>query len=47
MAEQAGHFLANDSLRERIQYAGYQRALKDHSLDERAKTVISHMKKLM
>ncbi len=47
MAEQVGHFLANDSLRERIQYAGYQRALKDHSLDERAKTVIGHMKKLM
>lgn len=47
MAAQVSHYLANESDRERIQTAGYRRALKDHSLDERAKAVISHMNKLL
>ena len=47
LAKQVKFFLENDILREQIQSAGYQRALKDHSLDERAKTVISLMNKLL
>jgi len=39
MARQVAYFLANDKLRGEIQEAGYQRAIKDHSLDARAKTV--------
>lgn len=46
MAAKVAHYLVNESDRERIQFAGYQRALKDHSLDERAKVVIRHMANL-
>ncbi len=44
LVKQVKYFLENEDLRERIKTAGYNRALKDHSLDERAKTVISYMK---
>ncbi len=43
MAKQVKYFLGNDSLRNNIQSAGYERALKDHSLDERAKVVIARI----
>ncbi len=44
MAAQVKFFLENDGLRRQIQEAGYQRALKDHSLDKRAATVIGYLK---
>lgn len=44
MAEQVKRYLANDALRARVQQAGYERALREHLLDARAKTVIAHMK---
>lgn len=44
MASQVQHFLSNAPLREKIAAAGHARALKDHSLDARAHTVIDHMK---
>ena len=47
LATQVKHFLANESLRETIQFAGYQRALKEHSLDDRAKQVIDKMSSLL
>lgn len=43
MAKQVKYFLANPALREQIQAAGHNRALKGHSLDHRAKTVIEHI----
>jgi spore maturation protein CgeB len=43
MASQVQYFLDHEQERTNIQAAGYMRALKDHSLDERAKTVISHI----
>ena len=47
LAEQVKFFLKNDELREQVRNAGYQRALKDHSLDQRAKVVIALMTKLL
>lgn len=44
MSVQVKRFLADDQLREQIRQAGYQRAVKQYSLDERAKMVISHLK---
>ncbi len=46
MVKQVNHFLHNPAQREQIRQAGYQRALRDHSLDERAKTVLSHIQPL-
>jgi spore maturation protein CgeB len=43
MAKQVNYFRYNDALREQIQAAGYRRALKDHSLDQRAKTVLEYI----
>jgi spore maturation protein CgeB len=40
MAAQVKYFLLNNELREKYQNAGYQRALRDHSLDARARSVI-------
>lgn len=37
------YFLNNESVRLKIKTAGYQRSLRDHSLDRRAQTVISHI----
>jgi spore maturation protein CgeB len=47
MAEKVSYFLADKSVRESIQESGYQRALKEHSLDERAKKVIRLMGQYM
>ncbi|MCD6011918.1 MAG: Uncharacterized protein K0Q79_1780 [Flavipsychrobacter sp.] len=47
MALQAEYYLANFVARERAQAGGYQRALKEHSLDARARTVIGHMNSLL
>ncbi len=47
LAKQVAYFLANGAARNRIQTGGYQRALKDHSLDARARTVVSHMGRLL
>ena len=46
LVKQVRYFLQNEQLRLQIQEAGYKRALAEHSLDERAKTVISYMNKL-
>ncbi len=46
MASQVKYYLSNDQLRASIQEAGYIRAQKEHSLDERAKTVIAEINKL-
>ncbi len=46
MAKQVSYFLANEPLRLQIQEAGYKRALREYSLDERAKTAISYFKGL-
>jgi spore maturation protein CgeB len=43
MAKQVTNFLANEALRKQIQLAGYNRALKDHSLDARARTVLGYI----
>jgi len=43
MTKKVKFFLENDALREKIQEAGYQRALKEDSLDERAKRVINKL----
>jgi len=45
MAEQVTRFLGDDAAREKIQTAGYERAWKEHSLDARAATILSHMRK--
>ena len=45
MATQVKKFLDNSTLRASIQANGYARALREHSLDERAKTIISYMHK--
>lgn len=47
MATLVKYFLSNDALREQIKDAGYKRALKDHSLDERAKTVLALLNTLL
>ena len=39
-------YLKDDALRERVRLAGYQRALADHSLDSRARTIIQQIQKL-
>jgi spore maturation protein CgeB len=46
MTAQAARYLDDNALREQVQAAGYRRALKDHSLDERADTIIGYMNKL-
>ncbi len=43
MATQVNYFLNNPTIRESIQQSGYNRALRNHSLDERAKIVINLM----
>lgn len=40
------YFLPNKELRDRIRMAGHQRALRDHSLDARAETVLSLIKSM-
>jgi spore maturation protein CgeB len=45
MASQVKYFLDNDTLREKIQAAGYDRAQKEHSLDARARTVLDYINK--
>ncbi len=46
LVAQVKKYLADDALRERVRMAGYQRALKDHSLDARAAVVIDHLKQM-
>jgi spore maturation protein CgeB len=46
MATQVKRYLGDDALRSRVQQAGYERALRDHSLDERAKVVIGYMNEI-
>ncbi len=46
MTAKVRQYLADDTLRERIQLAGYHRACKDHSLDARAGSVLSEINKL-
>lgn len=44
---QINRFLQNDGLRNSIKEAGYQRALKDHSLDQRAELLLGYFEKLI
>jgi len=46
MIEKTRDLLANPALREKIKAGGYKRAWADHSLDERAKTIIKHLETL-
>ena len=47
MATKVKFYLENEDLRLKIQHAGYTRALRDHSLDDRAEKVINYMKTLL
>lgn len=47
LVSQVKYYLANDALRREIQEAGFERAVREHSLDARARTVIGYMAKLM
>ena len=40
-------FLDNSDIREKIKESGYKRALKDHSLDVRAKNILGYIEKLL
>jgi spore maturation protein CgeB len=42
LAEKLELLLNNESLRQQLANAGYQRALKDHSLDQRAKEILKY-----
>jgi spore maturation protein CgeB len=46
MAEKVKSLLGDNALRNTIRLGGYERALRDHSLDARAATVLGHMKAL-
>ena len=41
------HFLSNDTERNNIRVAGHKRAVADHSLDARARTIIGQLKKII
>jgi len=43
LVSQIKFFLSNPHIREKIKDAGYERALKDHSLDSRAEIAIKHI----
>ncbi len=43
LVQKVSYFLEKSGLREQIRLSGYIRALREHSLDERAKTVISYL----
>jgi len=43
LVEKTKFYLENDDLRKKIAFDGHQRALKDHSLDERARIVIKQI----
>jgi spore maturation protein CgeB len=43
MASRVQYFLIHEPWRETLREAGYRRALRDHSLDERARLVIKHL----
>ncbi len=45
LVQKVSHYLTDATARERIQLAGYKRASLDHSLDARAASVLSAMKK--
>lgn len=44
MAEKTSIFLKDSAGRESIRLAGHERACRDHSLDARAQTILSHLK---
>lgn len=43
---QVKHFLSNELLREKIKSEGHAKALREHSLDDRARTVINYINEL-
>ncbi|MCB9294275.1 MAG: glycosyltransferase [Lewinellaceae bacterium] len=47
LADKVQYYLNNPEKREAIRLAGYKRALADHSLDSRAKTVLAHLHNLL
>lgn len=47
LVEHIRYYLENERERKAIQEAGYQRALKEHSLDNRALEVLHHFEKLL
>ena len=47
LVKQVKHFLSDDALRKKIQEAGYIRAIKEHSLDNRARTIIESINKVL
>jgi spore maturation protein CgeB len=46
MAKQVQYYLEHEQERLAVKEAGYQRALKEHSLDERARVVVHQLQKL-
>lgn len=46
MVQQIKRFLPNEQLRNEIRMAGHRRALKDHSLDARAQTVLGYLRSM-
>ncbi len=47
MADKVMYYLSDDTMRNSVREAGYQRALKDHSLDQRAAIVSGYLKDLL
>ncbi|WP_276133825.1 CgeB family protein [Polluticoccus soli] len=47
IAAKVKRYLSDNGLRERVRLAGYQRALRDHSLDKRAQQVASRLSELV
>ena len=43
LVQKVSYYLEKSGLREQIRLSGYIRSLREHSLDERAKTVISFL----